>query len=193
MLPMVRYIQNMSKLQGVIIYNALSFQCVWWSSILWGNRVLLLNISLLLIHFLLLILVANRQAVFRDFSTMIKVGLLGIAIDTLLTLFGVFEFTVLPWWLACLWLHFALSLHHSLVFMRALPIILQVILGGVFGSLSYIAGAQFNAVTLPFGESISMIILAVVWTILLPLFIKISRSYRQIRRYGLEHRRLCDR
>ena len=190
---MVRYIQNMSKLQGVIIYNALSFQCVWWSSILWGNRVLLLNISLLLIHFLLLTLVENRQAVFRDFSTMIKVGLLGIAIDTLLTLFGIFEFTVLPWWLACLWLHFALSLHHSLVFMRALPIILQVILGGVFGSLSYIAGAQFNAVTLPFGESISMIILAVVWTILLPLFIKISRSYRQIRRYGLEHRRLCDR
>ena len=77
--------------------------------------------------------------------------------------------------------------------MRALPIILQVILGGVFGSLSYIAGAQFNAVTLPFGESISMLILAVVWAILLPLFIKISRSYRQIRRYGLEHRRLCDR
>ncbi|MDG5899288.1 DUF2878 domain-containing protein [Shewanella xiamenensis] len=190
---MVRYIQNMSKLQGVIIYNALSFQCVWWSSILWGNRVLLLNISLLLIHFLLLTLVENRQAVLRDFSTMIKVGLLGIVIDTLLTLFGVFEFTVLPWWLACLWLHFALSLHHSLIFMRALPIILQVILGGVFGSLSYIAGAQFNAVTLPFGESISMIILAVVWTILLPLFIKISRSYRQIRRYGLEHRRLCDR
>ncbi|PZP33185.1 DUF2878 domain-containing protein [Shewanella xiamenensis] len=190
---MVRYIQNMSKLQGVIIYSALSFQCVWWSSILWGNRVLLLNISLLLIHFLLLALVENRQAVFRDFSTMIKVGLLGIAIDTLLTLFGIFEFTVLPWWLACLWLHFALSLHHSLIFMRALPIILQVILGGVFGCLSYIAGAQFNAVTLPFGESISMIILAVVWAILLPLFIKISRSYRPVRRYGLEHRRLCDR
>lgn len=63
---MVRYIKNMSKLQGFIIYNALSFQCVWWSSILWGNGVLLLNIPLLLIHFMLLALVENRQAVLRD-------------------------------------------------------------------------------------------------------------------------------
>ena len=52
--------------------------------------------------------------------------------------------------------------------MRPLPLILQALLGGIFGTLSYVAGAQFNAVTLPYGNVISAVVLFFVWLVLLP-------------------------
>ncbi|QYJ79782.1 DUF2878 domain-containing protein [Shewanella acanthi] len=168
--------------RGFIFYNAVSFQLVWWSSVLWGNWSLLLTIPLLLLHFGLVTSIENPHSCRRDLLVMIKVGVLGVAIDALLTLLGVFEFNTSPWWLDCLWLHFGLSLNHSLNFLRALPVFLQAILGGVFGSLSYLGGAQFYAVSLPLGVSTSALILAVLWTILLPLFVKIALSQQLTRR-----------
>ncbi|MFV0597289.1 DUF2878 domain-containing protein [Shewanella sp.] len=178
---MARFTLNISKYQGFILYNALSFQCVWWTGVLFGNSALLLSIPLLVLHFILLPWGETAGAIPRDLSTMFKVGLLGIVIDSLLTLTGVFEFKVFPSWLVCLWLHFALSVHHSLSFIRAFAIVLQAILGGVFGSLSYLAGARLHAVSLPFGEGISAIILTIIWAMLLPIFIYLSRSRRQLR------------
>ncbi|ESE41931.1 putative periplasmic protein [Shewanella decolorationis S12] len=175
---MARSSLNISKRQGFILYNALSFQCVWWTSVLFGNSTLLLSIPLLVVHFMLLPWVETARAIPRDLSTMLKVGLLGMAIDGLLIWMGIFEFPVFPGWLACLWLHFAVSLHHSLSFIRTFAIVLQAILGGVFGCLSYLAGARLYAVNLPFGEGISVIILAVIWAILLPVFIYLSRNHR---------------
>ena len=166
------------KHQGFILYNALSFQLVWWLSVLWLNLSLLLTIPLLLIHFRLLASSGKRQFRQIDLLAMAKVGSLGIGIDVGLTLLGLFEFAVLPWWLACLWLHFALSLNHSLAFIRALPLALQALLGGVFGALSYLAGAQFHAVTLPLGNIISALLLFVLWSTLLPLVIKLTHSDR---------------
>ncbi len=165
-----------------MLYNALSFQLVWWASVLWANWSLLLTIPLLLLHFVLVTSIENAPACHRDLHTMIRVGMLGVAIDALLTLLGVFEFNTSPWWLDCLWLHFGLSLNHSLNFLRALPVFLQAILGGVFGSLSYLGGAHFYAVTLPLGMSTSALILALLWATLLPLFVKIVLSQQLIRR-----------
>uniref|UniRef100_Q0HXB4 DUF2878 domain-containing protein n=1 Tax=Shewanella sp. (strain MR-7) TaxID=60481 RepID=Q0HXB4_SHESR len=177
---MARSSLNISKHQGFIFYNALSFQCVWWTSVLFGNSALLLSIPLLVLHFMLLPWVETAAAIPRDLSTMLKIGLLGMAVDSLLTLASVFEFSAFPAWLACLWLHFAVSLHHSLKLIRAFAIVLQAILGAIFGSLSYLAGAAFHAVSLPYGEGVSAVFLTIIWAVLLPLFIKLSRSHRSM-------------
>ncbi|MDH0447770.1 MULTISPECIES: DUF2878 domain-containing protein [unclassified Shewanella] len=179
MSSMAGNILNISKYQGFILYNSLSFQCVWWTGVLFGNRALLLSIPLLVLHFILLPRV-ETAAIPRDLSAMLKIGLLGMAVDSLLTLASVFEFSAFPAWLACLWLHFALSLHHSLKLIRAFAIVLQAILGAIFGSLSYLAGAAFHAVSLPYGEGVSAVFLAIIWAVLLPLFIKLSRSHRSM-------------
>ncbi|MGL5359431.1 MAG: DUF2878 domain-containing protein, partial [Shewanella sp.] len=186
---------------GWIIYNALSFQLVWWASVLWLNQALLLTVPLLLLHFVLLVCSAkprsakphsaephsalgHQQAaqdlepkrpipqispqglkaqwqdnVKADSRLMLHVAALGIAIDIGLMALGVFEFSVFPWWLCCLWLHFALSLKYSLAFMGALPLVVQALLGGIFGALSYVSGAQLDAVSLPYGALSSAIIL----------------------------------
>lgn len=180
MSSMAGTILNISKYQGFILYNALSFQCVWWTGVLFGNRALLLSIPLLVLHFILLPRVETAAAIPRDLSTMLKIGLLGMAVDSLLTLSGVFEFSAFPTWLACLWLHFAVSLHHSLKLIRAFAMVLQAILGAIFGSLSYLAGVAFDAVSLPYGEGVSAMILAIIWALLLPLFITLSRSHRSM-------------
>lgn len=165
------------KYQGFILYNALSFQVVWWSSVLWLNSSLMLTISLLLIHFILLAVLGKHEYRKVDLLLMLKVAALGIGVDTVLAVLGLFEFALFPWWLGCLWLHFALTLNHSLAFMRHLPLIFQALLGGIFGGLSYLAGAEFNAVNLPYGNVISAFVLFFVWLVLLPFLIQLANPY----------------
>lgn len=200
---------------GWIIYNALSFQLVWWVSVLWLNQGLLLTVPLLLLHFVLLAWLATSHPALKngnvcdregeihsgkesvmthgsapecwqyhakaDSRLMLNVAGLGIAIDIGLMALGVFEFSAFPWWLCCLWLHFALSLNHSLAFMGALPLGVQALFGGIFGALSYVSGAQFNAVTLPYGSLHSGIILFFIWLILLPVALQLAKPYGRYR------------
>ncbi|MGL5048678.1 MAG: DUF2878 domain-containing protein [Shewanella sp.] len=166
------------KHQGFIIYNALSFQLVWWSCVLWLNSSLLLTIPLLFIHFILLASLGKPEYRKVDWLLMLKVAALGIGVDAVLCVLGVFEFALFPWWLACLWLHFALTLNHSLVFMRRLPLLFQALIGGIFGALSYLSGAQFNAVTLPYDHVLSAVVLFFVWLILMPLFVQLASPDR---------------
>lgn len=164
------------KSRGFIIYNAVSFQFVWWSSVLWLNFSLILTIPLLLLHFILLIGQGKRQCYKLDWMLILKLAPIGMAIDTLLVIFGVFEFAVFPWWLICLWLHFILSLHYSLAFMRHWPLFLQVIIGGIFGCLSYVAGAKMSAVTFPLELISTCIVLAMIWCLLFPLLLHLTHS-----------------
>lgn len=198
---------HLSKETAFNLYNALSFQLVWWTSVLWLNWALWLSIPLLLVHLLLFLrfkpyadscnglqhsgqgkttmsdkgLVTKppmlRPVILNRVSlNILGLAVLGIVIDSLLTLLGVFQFSHLPWWLALLWLHFCLSLRHSLAFMQRCPVVIQALLGGVFGSLSYLAGAHFGAVYLPHEESVTAAILALVWAFLLPFMLRMTLS-----------------
>lgn len=153
-----------------IILNALSFQLVWWAGVLAGNQLILLSILLIAGHFLL------SQSPQKDAQLMCFCALVGMSVDTLLTWFGLFVFAQTPYWLALLWLIFALSLGYSLVFFQQLNLVLQALFGGIFGALSYIAGAEFGAVVLPHGHWFSGIVLAVIWSVLFPVLLLISRG-----------------
>ncbi|MGX9462304.1 DUF2878 domain-containing protein [Shewanella sp. A14] len=152
------------------ILNALSFQLVWWSGVLAGNQLVLQSIVLIIGHFLL------SQNQIQDFNLMCFCGVIGMSVDTFLTWIGVFSFTDTPYWLALLWLLFALSLRYSLAFFQHVAVVWQALLGGIFGALSYIAGADFGAVVLPLGLWASGVILAVIWSVLFPVLLYISRS-----------------
>ncbi|MGS0724255.1 DUF2878 domain-containing protein, partial [Shewanella sp. 30m-9] len=101
-------------------------------------------------------------------------GAIGITVDSLLVWFGVFKFDNMPYWLGLLWLYFALCLDYSLALFRKFPLLLQAILGGIFGCLSYLAGAKFDAVMLPLGEVWSGLILVLIWSCLFPVLLIIS-------------------
>ncbi|WP_351017506.1 DUF2878 domain-containing protein [Shewanella sp. AC91-MNA-CIBAN-0169] len=165
-----------------ILINALCFQLVWWAGVLAHNQLILLSILLLIGHFLL------STSVRHDALVMCVCGVIGIAVDSLLVWFGVFEFANIPYWLGLLWFYFALCLDYSLAFFRKFPIWLQALFGGVFGCLSYLAGAKFNAVMLPLGEMWSAFILALIWSCLFPVLLAVSSRITTVD-LALENRR----
>jgi hypothetical protein len=152
----------------VILINAVCFQLVWWAGVLAHNQLILLSILLLICHFLL------SKSVRHDALVMCVCGAIGITVDSLLVWFGVFKFDNMPYWLGLLWLYFALCLDYSLALFRKFPLLLQAILGGIFGCLSYLAGAKFDAVMLPLGEVWSGLILVLIWSCLFPVLLIIS-------------------
>ncbi|WP_137222495.1 DUF2878 domain-containing protein [Shewanella sp. MEBiC00475] len=165
-----------------IVINAVCFQLVWWAGVLGHNQLVLLSILLIISHFLL------STSVRHDVRVMCVCGGIGIIVDSLLTGFGVFEFNIIPYWLGLLWLYFALSLHYSLAIFRTFPIWLQSLLGGLFGCLSYMAGAKFDAVVLPLGNVWSVFILALIWSGLFPVLLHISHRITR-RHIAMEDRR----
>lgn len=155
--------------QYLTVVNLLMFQCVWWLSILYQNSALGLSLGLLLFHFIL----SSRMQL--DFMLMLKVVLLGMAVDSGLIFSGVFHFSETPYWLILLWCHFAISLGYSLAFTQKLPWYINALLGGVFGCISYLAGARFDAVQLPLEYLSSAMILFAIWSVIFPIFVNISR------------------
>ena len=161
------------------IINVLAFQVIWWAGVLAGNQLIIIPILLVVWHF-----VVSQQKKF-DFKVLAVCGVIGIALDTVLTLTGLFEFTVFPFWLGLSWCYFAISLNYSLALFNRLPISVQALLGGVFGSLSYICGANLQAVSLPNGTVFSGLILLMVWSLMFPLLLWIAKTI------GLKHSRVA--
>lgn len=155
--------------QYLTIVNLVMFQCVWWLSILYQNAALGLSLSLLMFHFLL----SNRMK--SDLMLMLKVALVGIVVDSLLIYVGVFVFSETPYWLILLWCHFGISLRYSMAFAQKLPWYINGLIGGVFGCLSYLAGARFGAVHLPLEYFTSVMILFAIWLVIFPMFVNVSR------------------
>ncbi|MCG9729892.1 DUF2878 domain-containing protein [Shewanella sp. Isolate13] len=155
--------------QHLIVVNLLMFQAVWWLSILYKNSSLWLTIPLLFAHF------ALSSDVRQDVSLMLKVAIFGFAFDSLLMLAGVFQFQQFPLWLLAIWCHFAISLRYSLAFTQKLTWQFNALLGGIFGCLSYLAGARLEAVVLPLELFYSALILFFVWLVMFPMFVNVSR------------------
>ncbi len=101
----------------------------------------------------------------------------GMAVDQLLVLSGVFVFgsPVLPLWLIALWLAFGLTLTLGLRFLQILPLWAQSGIGAVCGAGSYQAGVYFDAVSFGKSAGLTLLLLALLWALLLPVLLRMSR------------------
>lgn len=77
-----------------------------------------------------------------------------------------------------MWGLFATAINSSLKWLNN-RYALAFVLGAIFGPLSYRAGAAFGAATFPYGEIISLIILAGIWGVVLPLWIWLNQKLSQ--------------
>lgn len=142
------------------IANIVWFQIGWFAAIVWQQQA----------WFILLLLLLtwcyqnrqNRQALIL----MTGFACYGILFDTMLLHLGILEFSeagyFVPLWLGLLWFIFAGTLRCSL-----LPIFnlnrLYVLIGGIFGCLSYIAGMKLGAVSFPLTLTMTIPILILIW------------------------------
>lgn len=178
-----------------LLLNAAIFQLGWWSLILFANQALVFALLLLCVQ-LLLVNPGYRSALMAEnagdehsqlagqnvkrtgysmktFNAVLIPAVIGIALDAMLHLGGVFEFDspsrLLPLWLCCLWGHFAATLGVSLAWLRDLPKWQQVLFGAVGGAGSYLAAFRLEAVAWPLGQSATFSLLILIWSLLLPL------------------------
>jgi hypothetical protein len=159
-----------------LIANALLFQLGWFACVLGGDGPWLLAVlAIVAVH---LLWVSSWQA---EGKLLISVFLAGSALDSFLLNLGVFDFgeprTLIPLWLACLWLLLATTLNHCLAW-TARPWWRASLLGALAAPLSYYGGAKIAGVGLPYGIWQSLLLISLIWALVMPVLHGFARLYR---------------
>jgi hypothetical protein len=106
--------------------------------------------------------------------------LLGLVFDSLMVSFGWIRYPngqllpgLAPYWILAMWAMFATTLNFSMKWMRGrLP--LAILMGAVFGPLSYQAGARLGGLEFV-DHTAAMIALGIGWASIMPLLVHLSR------------------
>lgn len=164
---------NKSKFYWV---NFVWFQGVWFLALAYTSQATYLLILSLIIHFL----VSPTRT--SDLANLLIISLLGCCADYLLTYSGIFTFTndyFIPIWLILLWTHFAVALNHGMSWLTRFPSYAHILLGALFGTLSYYGGYKMGAVILYDNLQLSLFAVAVIWATLLPVYVLVASLNRR--------------
>jgi len=151
----------------------IAFNIFWLICVLGQNQWLMIQVGVLLLFFYLFsknIIDVTRIVIFIP----------GIFIDLVLIKLGVFIFSEFPIWLVSLWIGFAYCLEHGFAWLNKLKMTYIALLGGIAGPLSYYAGLKLNAVEFGFNTSMTLMILAIIWAMLLPLLVFLNNRFRKL-------------
>lgn len=157
------------------LLNLALFQLGWLICLYGGDGwALMCCVLLLLVHTRFVMTDTREVAIILCFTA------LGCAVDSLLSLAGVFLFDndvlVIPLWLVCIWSLFATTLCHGFLWLRE-RLLLASLLGGVFGTASYVAGSKIAAVSFGMPFWLTVTVLALVWAMIFPLGVYFSGRY----------------
>lgn len=167
--------------RSAMVANALGFQCVWFSTVggaaagwVWlGPAVALVFAAATLALF------GRSRA---DTGVLMLALPLGLLLDTAWVRLGLMHF-VHPWpaadwapvWIMALWLGFALTVNHSLAWLRA-HWSLAVLFGALGGPLAYLGAERlFGAVAFPAPTWQVMLVLGIAWGAVLPALLALGR------------------
>lgn len=164
-------------MKRALLLNAVLFQAGWLACVFAAQQPLLLGLAalLLLLHFV------PRGRWQAEGRLVASVLIAGSALDSVLLQMGVFDFgeprTLIPAWLALMWALLGTTLNHCLAW-SARPWWLASLLGALGGPLAYWSGAQLAGVGLPRGETFTLLLLALLWALLMPLLHGFAALYR---------------
>lgn len=157
--------------------NAVFFQLGWWIAILSAGRGQPW-LAPPVLGGLLAVNIWNASQPRAMTLVVLVIGSAGLLLDSGLTALGLLRFgdhPFAPWlcppWLCALWYLFATTLHHSLRWLEGRSW-LAALLGGMAGPVSYGAGQAFGALTLGPTNALALLLLALLWAGLLPLFVQ---------------------
>ncbi|MEQ8312799.1 MAG: DUF2878 domain-containing protein [Gammaproteobacteria bacterium] len=155
-------------------FNIAVFNLVWIGCVVGGNRWLWLVAPLTLAYLATLLLQRKVQV-----QQIVLPALLGIFVDSVLTLTGIFYFDhsmrVIPLWLVVLWFGFASTLSQSLEIVGSNKW-LAAALGALVFPFNYAVGEGLGAVDFQHGYSLALITLGLIWLPGLPLLFLLSQK-----------------
>jgi len=162
------------------LLNFFLFQLGWFALILgaaWNKTYLALLIGLIIIGFHLSI-ISNKL---NELKLILAAGLIGFVFDGFLQYFqfiiynsAVWAFPLTPIWIVMLWMIFAITINHSLVWLKNRKT-LTIFFGAIGGPLAYLAGEKLGAITIV--DPLSIVLLSLGWATITPLLIWISKKY----------------
>ena len=139
-----------------VILNAVLFQCLWFSVMVFEQRYFEVFLGALMVQFFYQWYVVKVKVVFM---MPLVVFVLGVCIDISYTAMGLFNFTdetinsnvtdirlfSIPLWLVVMWLGFVLTLQHSLQWLIQRRY-MCILVFAISGAVSYIAGRRFGMI-----------------------------------------------
>lgn len=155
----------------MFIVNLIGFNLIWFGLIYWGNAFIPAAAVFFAWH-----LYYTRSDDFIEIRLIFIVAGIGICVDSILQHLGVFIFVEnnhLPFWLITLWLCFATTISHSLIFLNHSKLC-QCLVGAFVAPFSYLAGHQLNAVEFGLTLLDTYILLAIIWGVLMVTFFHIK-------------------
>lgn len=102
----------------------------------------------------------------------------GFGLDLVLWQLGVLAFTAFPFWLLGLWVGFVWTLPHGMRWLADWHPAQVALLGAMSGPFAYLVGARLGGVMLPLGTWTSGALLALIWSLLLPLLVDMVNGRR---------------
>ncbi len=113
----------------------------------------------------------------------VVVGLLGFTVDNLyavsaLITFRDTGFALAPYWMALLWVNFALIVEQGLSFLRGRPV-LAAALGAIGGPMAYMAGVRLELLELTAPPVVALGVIALTWALAMPLMLHFLRGPAQ--------------
>ena len=162
-----------SKLCNIIFFNLM------WVGLVIGRESLLgLTVPMVLIYSAILVFIEIIKI-----QQLLVPAALGIAIDSILTMLGIFDFgdttLLIPLWLITLWIAFSTTLTQSLKFVGNNWLV-TVTSGAIILPFNYAVGERLGAVTFTENYFLTVFIIGIIWSVCLPLlFASTDESFKK--------------
>ena len=161
--------------------NYLGLQIGWFACAIGAARGMpWLGPLVVLVYLILHLAWSEKRA--RELTFILLVGLLGWVVDSLKKVTGLISYAsdisitwMAPPWIEAMWLLFSTSLNGTLMWLQGRYFV-AVILGAVFGPLSYVTGVRLGAIEFNKDLLFTIVVLAVVWGISVPFIAWLAKK-----------------
>ncbi len=164
-----------------MLINAALFQGLWFSAV-YGSAHHWIWPSLLFLLVLCWWQLQPQRRAHSDTKLIIVALLMGLVIDSVWINSGVLTFTsqgpvswLSPMWLLALWAGFALTINHSMSWLKLHPL-LPILLGMISAPLSYYAGKKLGAMEYNHDILLVSAYIGMAWAVALPVLVRISEQ-----------------
>lgn len=114
-----------------------------------------------------------------DFVLCVSLGIIGTLVDSSYVWMGMLSYQggyaslpmAAPLWITSLWSLYAVSVNHSLSWLRLSPV-LAITLGAAGAISSYLVGIKLEVVKSNWDEPLSLGVIGLVWAVVVPLSLK---------------------
>ena len=160
--------------------NALLFQLNWFACVIGGAHDqpfwALLTLSVMFAH------IARRDTLRADVILALGAAAIGLTLDSLWIASGILDYGTrfAPVWIVMMWMGAALSLNHSLAWLKSQPW-LGGILAAMLAPVCYLSGESLGAVTV---DNAGLPVVAISWLVVFGLGLRMADSFTR----ATEHR-----